>query len=328
MRSRPSSNLTTQAGAASAVGPQFTGRGDRIVAWFMPDMALVFAIAALLLLFFKFGGSTDLFGDSDTGWHIRAGERIIAARVLPDADPFSFSKPGQPWIAWEWGADVLMGATHRVSGLAGVALLYGLVIGAAVWMWFRLNRAAGGNILIACMLFFCMLTVTTIHWYARPHLLSWLFLLGTVWLCERMPLRLHWRQFALVAIATAVWANLHASFFFAPLIFLAYAAGTYLKPLIWAPLPLDGPRKDAERAAVQESWSSRGLSYVLLAVAASVGSLANPYGWRLQQHVLSYLADSRLMKNIDEFQSFDFHSVGALSVMIMRWRRKNPSDSF
>jgi hypothetical protein len=269
------------------------------------------------MLFLKFGGATDLFGDSDTGWHIRVGEQIIAASALPHADPFSFSQPGEPWIAWEWGADVLMGATNRISGLGGVALLYGLSIGAVVWMWFRLNRRAGGNLLLAALLFFIMLPVTTIHWYARPHVLSWLFLLGTVWLCERVPQRVRWPQLALVAIATAVWANLHASFFFAPLILLTYAAGAYLKPLIWKPLPVGPLVGDAGGGAIQEAWGSRGLSYILLAIAASAGTLANPYGWGLHQHVLSYLSDSWLNHHIDEFQSFDFQSTGALKVMIM-----------
>ena len=303
--------------ALPAIEPAIAKRSDRVLAWFIPDMALVFAITAVLLLFFKFGGSTDLFGDSDTGWHIRDGERIIAAGALPHADPFSFSKPGEPWIAWEWAADVLMGAAHRAAGLGGVALLYGLAIGAAVWMWFRLNRAAGGNILISGLLFFIMLPVTTIHWLARPHVLSWLFLLGTVWLCERVPHRVRWRQLALVTVATAAWANLHASFFFAPLILSIYAAGAYLNPLIWEPSSLAPLTAEAGGAANQESWIHRGLSYVLFAIAASVGTLANPEGWRLHLHLVSYLSDFKLISHIAEFQSFDFQAAGALSVMIM-----------
>lgn len=317
MRFRQALNEASPTGDPAPIDPQLIKGDQNVLAWLVPDMAMVFAVTTLFLLFFKFGGETRIFGDSDTGWHIRVGERIIAARALPRADPFSFSKPGAPWIAWEWGADVLMGAVHRISGLGGVALLFGLSIGAAVWMWFRLNRGAGGNILIAALLFFIMLPITTIHWLARPHVFSWLFLLGTVWLCERMPQRVRWRQFALVAIATAVWANLHASFFFAPLILLIYAAGAYLKPLIWAPLSLGPLIGDGEGGAIQENWSSRGLNYILLAVAASVGSLANPYGWQLHQHVVSYLFDSRLMHGIDEFQSYDFQSDGGFRVMIM-----------
>jgi hypothetical protein len=317
MRFRQALNTVSPTGDPSAIDPRSTTGSHSLIAWFIPDMALVFAIMTLLILFLKFGGATDLFGDSDTGWHIRVGEQIIAASALPHADPFSFSKPGEPWIAWEWGADVLVGATNRISGLGGVALLYGLSIGAAVWMWFRLNRAAGGNILIAGLLFFIMLPVTMIHWHARPHIFSWLFLLGTVWLCERMPDRVRWRQLVLVAIAAAAWASIHASFFFAPLIFLIYAAGAYLKPLIWEPLSLGPLIEDAGAPAIQETWSRGGLSYILFAIAAFMGTLANPNGWRLHQHVLSYLSDSWLMHHINEFQSFDFHSAGWLSVMIM-----------
>ena len=235
--------------------------GRRLMAWLAPDLALTFALTTLLSLFFVFNGATTLFNDSDTGWHIRNGERIISTRSLPHADPFSFSKPGEPWVAWEWGADVLMGAVYRVSGLGGVALLFGLCIGAAVWMWFRLNGAAGGNCLLAGLFFIPMLPTTTLHWLARPHLLSWLFLLGTVWLCERMPHRLGWRHLTLVAIAAAAWANLHASFFFAPLIVLIYAAGAYLKPMIWdvqRALDPGNPRRQCAELSLACSRGSGG----------------------------------------------------------------------
>jgi len=277
-----------------------------LIACFAPDLALTFALTTLLLLFFIFGGATTLFNDSDTGWHIRNGERIISTRSLPHADPFSFSKLGEPWVAWEWGADVLVGAVSRFSGLGGVALLFGLCIGASVWMWFRLNRVAGGNCLLAGLFFIPMLPTTTLHWLARPHIFSWLFLIGTVWLCERMPHRLGWRHLTFAAIAAALWANLHASFFFAPLIVLIYAAGAYLKPKIW----------DVREPLIREIRSTSVRSYLWLALAALLGTFANPNGWRLHQHVFSYLFNSALLDHISEFQSFNFHEEGALQVTI------------
>jgi len=294
-------------GATWATGPQPAARVRGLIAWLAPDLALTFALMTLLWLFFILGGATALFNDSDTGWHIRTGERIISSRSLPHVDPFSFSKPGEPWVAWEWGADVLMAAVYRASGLGGVALMYGLSIGAAVWMWFRLNRAAGGNCLLACLFFVPMLPTTWMHWLARPHVLSWLFLLGTVWLCERMPPRLGWRHLTAVAVTSAVWANLHASFFFAPLIALIYAAGAYLRPLIW---------EVRGRPSRRETRGSSARSYVLLALAALAGTLANPNGWRLHQHVFSYLSDSQLLAHVGEFQSFNYYLDGAFPVML------------
>ena len=148
---------------------------------------MTFALVTLFSLFYIFGGARTLFGDTDTGWHILNGETILSTGQLPHTDPYSFSKPGQPWIAWEWGADVLMGTVSRVAGLDGIALLYGLTISASIWMWFRSNRAAGGNVVLSCLFFVPMVSTVSLHWLARPHVLSWLFLLATVWMCQRMP---------------------------------------------------------------------------------------------------------------------------------------------
>lgn len=191
--------------------------------WLVPDLALVAALAALVCLFAGPEGGTALFRDSDAGWHIQNGEQIVASRVLPHADAFSFSKPAAPWIAWEWAADALTGAIHRVSGLDGVATLYGLAIAASVWMWFRLTWAVEGNFLFACLLAAPMISTTAIHWLARPHIWSWLFALASVWWCERAPQRLNWRHFAGIALVSALWANLHGSFLLGPSIALIYA---------------------------------------------------------------------------------------------------------
>lgn len=271
--------------------------------WLAPDLAMTFALVTLFSLFCIFGGAHTLFGDTDTGWHMLNGETIVSSGHLPHADPYSFSKPHQPWIAWEWGADVLMGVVFRLAGLGGVALLYGLAISASVWMWFRLNRAAGGNLVLTCLFFVPMVSTVSLHWLARPHVLSWLFLVGTVILCESMPLSLSRQYFVLAALGTAVWANLHASYFFAPAIALIYAAGVYLRPLIW----------DTAGPAVAQP---KAMNFVWLAVAAFAGSFANPNGWRLHEHVISYLSDSALLDQITEFQSFNFHQPGAVRVIL------------
>ena len=76
-------------------------------------------------------GLGSLLSDGDTGWHIRAGELILQTGRVPVADPFSFSRPQQPWFAWEWLADVVFAETWRWRGLAGVAALAGVVLALA-----------------------------------------------------------------------------------------------------------------------------------------------------------------------------------------------------
>jgi hypothetical protein len=241
--------------------------------WLIPDLALVVAAVTLFYCLFLFQGYRQLFRDSDAGWHIRTGETILATGALPRTDPYSFTKSGELWFAWEWAADALVGAIHRAGGLRAVALLYGAAIAAGVWMWFRLHWAMRGNFLIAAAMVPLLVTTCGIHWMARPHVLGWLLLLGILWWCER---RGPWWVAALLA---AIWANVHASFFLAPVIIGVYALRT---------------RALAGAVAI-----------------ALLATLANPYGWRLHQHVFRYLTDSDLLARIGEFQSFDFHTPGS-----------------
>src|SRR6266542_4678778 len=82
-------------------------------AWWVPDVALVASCITLFYCLFLFQGYQKLFRDSDAGWHIRTGERVLTTGVLPRSDPYSFTQAGEPWYAWEWGADVISGAVHR-----------------------------------------------------------------------------------------------------------------------------------------------------------------------------------------------------------------------
>src|SRR5437016_9942534 len=178
--------------------------------WWLPDVAMVAACVTLFYCLFLFQGYQRLFRDSDAGWHIRNGEAILATGALPRTDPYSFTRAGQPWFAWEWLADVAAGALHRTGGLDAVALFYAAAISTGVWLWFRLHWALGGNFLIACAMAPLLLSTCNIHWLARPHVLSWIFLLLAIF--PRRP------NLLLVGAVTALWANVHASFFLAPVI--------------------------------------------------------------------------------------------------------------
>jgi hypothetical protein len=266
----------------------------------LPDLAAMLTASSLFFCLFVYDAGTVLFRDSDTGWHIRNGERILAGHALPRTDPFSFSKSGQPWFAWEWGADILMGAIYRLSGLRGLTALFALAIAAGIWLCCRLHAAAGGDYFILALLAPLTVTTASVHWLARPHVLSWLFLLAALLYAERAPARFGARQLALIAGGTALWSNLHASFFLAPVIFIIYAAAHFMRPLVW---PLS---RDSEWARTR--W------YMWAALASVAGSLLNPYGWLLYGHVFSFLTDTELTSRISEFQSFNFQQPVALQM--------------
>ncbi len=268
---------------------------------FLPDLAFSLAFVTLLYCLFVFQAGRQFFRDSDTGWHIRTGESILAGAGLPRSDPYSFSRAGEPWFAWEWASDALMGWVHRRWGLAGVASLFALAVSAVTWCWLRLSWAAGGDFLGACALLPLLISTTTIHWHARPHVFSWLFLLAALITAEKAPTRLRAWHLAAGAAFGALWANMHASFFLGAVIGLCFAAGGWLGGWIW----------EGENRRAQAPW----LAAMTAAVAA--GSFANPYGWHLHEHIWRYLTDRELLARVGEFQSFNFHVEGAGQIVAM-----------
>ncbi len=265
----------------------------------LPDLASLIALLTFLYVLFFFHGYTRLFHDSDAGWHIRSGEQILGSLRLPSQDPYSFSRAGQPWMNWEWLADAASGAAHRAAGLGGVALLYAAAIAVAVWCWFGLQWKLGSNFLLACALAAPLLGTLNMHWLARPHIFSWILMLAALaWAeGERSRARLAWY----VALA-AIWANVHGSFLFAPLLALIYAAARFLRPQLW--------KLDRE-----EEWAAARY-YLAAAALAALAGLANPYGWQLHRHVLRYLGDRELLASVGEFQSFNFHAAGAGEILL------------
>src|SRR5260370_18564387 len=105
--------------------------GNLLRRWFVPSLPDVFFGALLLATVAHPQGLRSLLSDGDTGWHIRAGELILQTGRVPVADPFSFSRPQQPWFAWEWLADVVVAQTWRWRGPAGGAALAGALVAPA-----------------------------------------------------------------------------------------------------------------------------------------------------------------------------------------------------
>ncbi|MBS1873119.1 MAG: hypothetical protein JSU00_07880 [Acidobacteria bacterium] len=290
MQTGAADSVTTARRRRQAAGP------SRPAAW-APDLSLFLAAVTLVYTLVIFDGLHKLFRDSDAGWHIRTGERILASGELPRTDPYSFTRAGEPWIDWEWAADVAAGAAHRAWGLRGVALLFAVAIALSTWLWVRLTWAAGGDFLLASVLAAPMLSTANLHWLARPHVFGWALLVGWMWMLERGSLGSFSRFHALAAaVFGCVWANVHASFFLGVLTGLLYAAGSWVGGTVW-----EGQVKSLKRTQ----------GCLLAALFFSLGSLLNPYGLALHRHVIAYLLDAELLARVAEFQTFNFHVAGA-----------------
>src|SRR5947208_16954519 len=103
---------------------------------FIPSLADVFFAVLLLSAFTQASGLRSLLADGDTGWHIRTGELVLSSGHAPTVDHFSFTRPGAPWFAWEWGSDVIFATLYRWRGMSAVAIAAGAILALAATLWF------------------------------------------------------------------------------------------------------------------------------------------------------------------------------------------------
>ncbi|MBZ5584473.1 MAG: hypothetical protein LAQ30_20120 [Acidobacteriia bacterium] len=273
-------------------------RESRIAIRLLPSLADFAFLIPMVLCFGMMDGVKLLLADGDTGWHIRTGDWILAHGAVPRQDIFSFSKPGQPWYAWEWLTDVIWAGLHKCGGLALVTLASMLLISISFTIVFYAARRKS-NPIVALAVTMVAAACSSLHWLARPHLFTLLFLAVFCAVLERVRSgqeragRIPY--LALLPLAMVAWTNLHGGWFVGIVTVGAYGAGELAK---MAAAPARAERLAAGRRAAK---------YLACAVACGCATLVNPYSYHLHAHVARYLKDPYLAAHIIEFFPLNFH---------------------
>src|SRR5881397_391557 len=115
-------------------------------------------------------GNRLLSTDGDLPRHLRLGEWMIENRAMLTTDNFSFTRGGQPFVAFEWGSEVIYAAVHRLGGLAGVAVLAGMLLALTYALLVRFLLSHKVEPLLAYLTVMASALLGASHWVARPHL--------------------------------------------------------------------------------------------------------------------------------------------------------------
>lgn len=276
------------------VGREFSTTPFRVL---VPSFSDCFFIALFVWLFLAGPHGWDsLLTDADIGWHIRAGDWILANHTVPTHDLFSFSKPGAEWFAWEWLSDVIFSLLFRAAGLKGVLLLAGVVIGLYATVMVRYAFWRGANAMVALPLALLGVGSSTVHFLARPHVFTLLFLAIALWLLEK-DRRRNTRALWLLVPLTVLWVNLHGGFF----MFLACLGLLVAGTVTEAAMDPQGLSSDKWHAVRR---------YAILFATCGAASIVNPYGIGLHRHIAAYLQSDWIRNNIQEFMAPTFRSEG------------------
>ena len=240
----------------------------------------------------------------DLAYQLRAGAEILGTRTIPSVDTWTFTVAGQPWFDQQWAAQVVLTLVERLGGWAGLAVFRALLVGVIVSVLLIVARRRGvpsrGSALLVLAAFVVMSPALAL----RPQLLGMCcFALVLLVLTERRghPERLWW-----ILPVVVIWANVHGSFFLAPLVLgLAWLADVHGR----------------------EPGSRRTL---VVALASLVAACIGPFGPSVWGYAIGLSANPEVTARVTEWQPTSlrdvpgilfFASVAGVAVLIARQGR-------
>lgn len=197
--------------------------------------------------------------DQDVFLHVAVGRWIIEHGYVPAHDPFSFTMHGAPWVAQEWGSELLSALAYRVAGWSGLVFLGAASFAAtlAYLTRFLLRRMEPLHALVLAVLAASMMLPYLVD---RPHELVWpltaIWMGGLVQASEQDRAPPWWLLGVML-----LWANMHASFI--------------LGLVLMIPVALDSLQSS------QGQWARVARRWVPFCLMAVLVTLANPRGYHL-----------------------------------------------
>jgi len=242
--------------------------------------------------------------DNDLWWHLAAGDWIRANGSVPRVDPFSHTVAGQTWIEPGWLPDVLMSHIFERFSYAGLGVLLGCLVTAALAINYVVSDAHPFVRAFATLL---GAITSALYWTMRPHLFSFLFFAITLWILaqhRRGRRRVVW----LLPPLMLLWANCHGAWISGLIAIACYVLGETLERAAVSDQRSAISEQQAPRATQHGSW--RPLLELIAATALSLPLLAvNPHGLALLRYPFTTINLGALQEHIQEWASPNFHLV-------------------
>jgi hypothetical protein len=236
--------------------------------------------------------------DSDTWWHLRAGQWIIEQRAVPQIDPFSYTRLGQPWQYPGWLVEAPMAWIYRALGPGGLNLWTGLMVTLAfAFVW----RTLSGGVFLRAFVLVLAAAASGVYWAARPYLVTFVLAAVFLWLLESDRWQRTTRSLNglwALPILMVVWANSHGGF----------AIGFILWGVYWFAEGLSCLHSALSRQPLSAGRQARFIRLSLVGALMVAAVALNPSGVAMLAYPFKTVSIGALQDYILEWQSPDFHS--------------------
>lgn len=252
------------------------------------NFVLHFALTFLCVYRFSLLAPLALVETFDLGWLIQTGV-YISKSGIPHHDVFSWTFPERAFTAYQWLAELFLGTLYQWGGFYSIGLLASIAAGLLYFfilpsIW--LSMGVRVPLILGAMSF-----ILTPHFFnARPQLFSYLALLGTVLLMEKVS---GLKKYLLFLPLLAIWVNVHSFWLFGLGIVIIYL--------------------------LQEK-NLKILPVIACIVALLAVTLLNPYGAGLHAYLKTFLDGSQFMQMREVEPSWTDPAVKTwLIYMIFAW---------
>jgi hypothetical protein len=243
----------------------------------------------------------------DLAYQLRAGDEILSTGAIPRVDAWTFTAEGLPWLDQQWGAQVILETVGRLGGWTGLALLRAALVGVVFGCLYLIGSRRGLSTRNASLLALAAFFVAAPALALRPQLLGMaLFAVALVLVSDR---RRHPARLWAIPLLVVVWANVHGSFFLAPVVL----------GLAWL-------EDVAERFAGARQT-------LLVALVSAIAACVTPFGPSVWLYAVGLATNPEVTRRITEWQpttirdgtgALFFVSVAAVVALLARHGRPVP----
>lgn len=225
----------------------------------------------------------------DLAYQLRAGDEILDTGMIPRLDAWTFTAAGQPWVDQQWGAQVVLAVVERMGSWTGLALLRAGLTGLIFGCLLVIARRRGLDHRTAALLVLIAFVICAPALALRPQLLGVAcFAVTLLVVADR---RAHPGRVWVLPLLVIAWANLHGSFFLAPVVL----------SLAWLEDVHDGDRH-ARRT-------------LLLAGLCALGACVTPFGPWVWAYAVGLSANPEVTARITEWQATSIRDAAGLAFM-------------
>lgn len=231
--------------------------------------------------------------DPDIYWHLRNAWQLLHSGHFIRTETWTFTVGGQPWINFEWLAEIPYYFAYRWFGDRGLYVVMMLLVSAIVAGIYSLARLRSHDCRAAFVATFIGYHFITVSLGPRTLLFGWLFLvleLAILWSLERGRDYTAW-----LPPLFLLWINTHGSWLIGFVLMVVFFAGGFA---------------DGEWGNLTATrWTQAQRRKFLIVTAVSFALLfINPYGWRLVAYPLDVAYQQKLtIQHVAEWFPINFH---------------------